>query len=69
MSETNPTLTALFTDIANAISEKTGDTATIVADDFPDVIRERLQVIPPLPYLTFSSPSSFTLKVNDTTKH
>ena len=42
MSETNPTLTALFTDIADAIREKTGDTATIVADDFPDVIRERL---------------------------
>ena len=70
MSETNPTLTALFTDIADAIREKTGDTATIVADDFPDVIRERLQVIPPLPaYLTFSSPNSFTLAVNDATKH
>ena len=69
MSETNPTLTALFTDIADAIREKTGDTATIVADDFPDVIRERLQAAPPPAYLTFSSPNSFTLKVNDTTKH
>ena len=70
MSETNPTLTALFTDIADAIREKTGDAATIIADDFPDVIRERLQVIPSLPaYLTFSSPNSFTLKVNDATKH
>ena len=72
MSETNPTLTALFTDIADAIREKTGDTATIIADDFPDVIRERFRVISPPatpPYLTFSSPSSFTLKVNDTTKH
>ena len=70
MAETNPTLTALFTDIADAIREKTGDSATIIADDFPDVIRERLQVIPSLPaYLTFSSPNSFTLKVNDTTKH
>ena len=70
MSETNPTLTALFTDIADAIREKTGDTASIIADDFPDMIRERLQVIPPPPpYLTFSSPNSFTLKVNDTTKH
>ena len=60
MSETNPTLTALFTDIANAIREKTGDTATIVADDFPDVIRERFRVISPpatSAYLTFSSPS------------
>ena len=70
MAETYSTLTALFTDIADAIREKTGDTATIVADDFPDVIRERLQVIPPpIPYLTFSSPSSFTLRVNDATKH
>ena len=69
MSETNPTLTALFTDIADAIREKTGDTATIVADVFPDVIRERLQVIPPIPYLAFSSPNSFTLAVGDATKH
>ena len=70
MAETYSTLAALFTDIADAIREKTGDTAIIVADDFPDVIRERLQVIPPPnPYLTFSSPSSFTLKVNDVTKH
>ena len=71
MSETNPTLTALFTDIADAIREKIGGIAVIVADDFPDVIRERLQAAPPATsaYLTFSSPSSFTLKVNDTTKH
>ena len=59
-------MAALFTDIADAIREKTGATATIVADDFPDVIRNVLQV---KTYLTFSSPSSFTLKVNDTTKH
>lgn len=70
MAETYSTLTALFTDIADAIREKTGDTASIVADDFPEVIREMLQVIPPpIAYLTFSSPDSFTLKVNDTTKH
>ena len=68
MAETNPTLTALFTDIADAIREKTGDAATIIADDFPDVIRERLEVVPST-YLTFSSPNSFTLKVSDTTKH
>ena len=66
MAETYSTLAALFTDIADAIREKTGTTATIVADDFPDVIRNVLQV---KTYLTFSSPSSFTLKVNDTTKH
>ena len=66
MSETNPTLTALFTDIADAIRETTGDTDLIIADDFPDVIRDSLQI---KPYLTFKSPSSFTLAVNDTTKH
>ena len=69
MAETYSTLTALFTDIADAIREKTGDALVIVADDFPDVIRESLQAIQPKPYLTFSSPSSFTLAVNDTTKH
>ena len=69
MANKHSSLTALFTDIANAIREKTGGTATIIADDFPDAIRERLQVIPTIPYLTFSSPSSFTLKVNDATKH
>ena len=69
MAETYSTLTALFTDIADAIREKTGDASVIVADDFPDVIRESLQAIQPKPYLTFSSPSSFTLAVNDTTKH
>ena len=70
MANKHASLDALFTDIADAIREKTGDTASIVADDFPNVIRERLQVAPPpVPYLTFSSPNSFTLKVNDTTKH
>ena len=63
------TLTALFSDIATVIREKTGDISAIVANDFPAVIRERLQVIPPIPYLTFSSPNSFTLAVNDATKH
>ena len=69
MTNKHASLDALFTDIADAIREKTGDTATIIADDFPDAIRERLQVIPTIPYLTFSSPSSFTLRVNDATKH
>ena len=69
MAETYSTLAALFTDIADAIREKTGDTAAIVADDFPDLIRERLRAIPPIPYLTFSSPNSFTLAVNGATKH
>ena len=72
MAETYSTLTALFTDIADAIREKTGDAATIIADDFPDVIRERFRVISPpatSAYLTFSSPSSFTLKVNNASKN
>ena len=43
MSKVYSTLTALFTDIADAIRETTGDTDLIIADDFPDVIRERLQ--------------------------
>ena len=63
---THTNLSSLFTDIADAIREKTGDTASIIADDFPDVIRKKLI---PIPCLTFSSPNSFTLKVNDTTKH
>ena len=69
MANKHATLAALFTDIADAIREKTGDTASIVADDFPSVIRERLQMIPKIPYLTFSSPNSFTLAVNDAKKH
>ena len=73
MANKHATLTALFTDISDAIREKTGDTASIIADDFPDVIRRSLDVKPFKPdgesYLTFSSPNSFTLKVNDTTKH
>lgn len=45
MANKHASLAALFTDIAEAIREKTGDTASIVADDFPSVIRERLQVM------------------------
>ena len=67
MANKHANLDSLFNDIADAIREKTGDTATIVADDFPDVIRERLQAAPA--YLTFSSPNSFTLAVSDGIKH
>ena len=35
---THETLTSLFTDVADAIREKTGSTATIVADNFPTAI-------------------------------
>ena len=69
MANKHASLDALFTDIADAIREKTGDEGVIPAVDFPDMIREKLQVILPPAYLTFSSPSSFTLKVDDTTKH
>lgn len=39
MSNTHETLTSLFTDVADAIREKTGGTDAIVADEFPDAIR------------------------------
>ena len=72
MASKHESLDALFTDIADAIREKTGDTETIPAAEFPSIIREKFETSPPpppLPYLTFRSPSSFTLKVNDATKH
>ena len=69
MANKHASLYALFTDIADAIRELTGDEGTIPAVEFPNMIRERLQAAPPPPYLTFRSPSSFTLKVNDATKH
>lgn len=47
MSNTHASLSALFTDIADAIRELTGDTGTIVADQFPGVIRSKLSYIPP----------------------
>ena len=67
MANKHASLDALFADIADAIREKTGDTGTIPAVEFPNRIRDNLEVAPL--YLTFSSPSSFTLAVNDTTKH
>ena len=68
MANKHANLDSLFNDIADAIREKIGDESIIPAVAFPDLIRDRLQVAP-TPYLTFKSPSSFTLKVNDTTKH
>ena len=66
MANKHASLDALFADIADAIREKTGDTGTIPAVEFPNMIRNRLWA---KPYLTFSSPNSFTLAVNDATKH
>ena len=67
MANKHASLDALFADIADAIREKTGDTGIIPAVEFPNKIRDNLEIAPL--YLTFSSPSSFTLAVNDTTKH
>lgn len=39
MANTHETLTSLFTDTADAIRTKTGETEAIVADEFPDKIR------------------------------
>ena len=70
MANKHASLDALFADIADAIREKTGDTGIIPAVEFPNMIRDRLELASlPISYLTFSSPNSFTLKVNDTTKH
>ncbi len=67
MANKHASLDALFADIADAIREKTGDAGTIPAVEFPNRIRDNLEIAPL--YLTFSSPSSFTLAVNDATKH
>lgn len=40
MANKHDTLNSLFTDIADAIREKTGSTEQIVADDFPEKIKE-----------------------------
>ena len=66
MANKHANLDSLFNDIADAIREKIGDESIIPAVQFPDLIRDRLQA---KPYLTFKSPNSFTLAVNDTTKH
>ena len=69
MANKHASLDALFTDIADAIREKTGTTDSIAAVGIPSVIRESLEASPPKPYLTFKSPSNFTLAVYDATKH
>ena len=70
MANKHASLDALFADIADAIREKTGDEEIIPAVEFPNMIRNRLELIPShISYLTFSSPNSFTLAVGDATKH
>ena len=43
MANKHSNLDSLFTDIADAIREKTGTTDSIAAVDIPSVIRENLQ--------------------------
>ena len=64
MSKVYSTLTALFTDIADAIRETTGDTYLIIADDFPDLIRDRLKEKGPTASLTAKSGVSYTNGLN-----
>ena len=52
MANKHASLDALFTDIADVIREKTGDTGTIPAVEFPNMIRDRLEIAPPSPYLS-----------------
>lgn len=52
--EHHSSLTELFTNIAAVIREKTGDTASIIADDFPNVIRDRLYVISQVTLISFT---------------
>lgn len=52
--EHHSSLNELFTNIATVIREKTGDTASIVAADFPDVIREKLQLIQQVTLISFT---------------
>ena len=69
MANKHASLDALFTDIADAIRELTGDEGIIPAVEFPNMIRNKLELAPPPAYLTFRSPNSFTLAVSDATKH
>ena len=54
LPEHHSSLNELFTNIAAVIREKTGETDSILADNFPDVIRERLQVIPQVTLISFT---------------
>ena len=70
MSETYANLNELFKDIANAIREKTKNPDLIIADNFPNIIRKKFTIAPPLPsYIEFISPNSFTLNTYNRTKN
>ena len=46
MANKHASLDALFTDIADAIREKIGDEGIIPAVEFPNLIRDRLEIVP-----------------------
>lgn len=54
MANKHASLDALFADIANAIREKTGETGTIPAAEFPSMIRDNLEVIPQVTLISFT---------------
>ena len=54
MANKHASLDTLFTDIADAIREKTGDSGTIAATQIPSVIRGSLQVIPQVTLISFT---------------
>ena len=64
MANKHMSLDALFADIADAIREKIGDEGIIPAVEFPNLIRDRLEVVPPA-YLTFTSPNAFSIAIPD----
>ena len=57
-------LDSLFNDIADAIREKIGDESIIPAVDFPDLIRDRLQVAPIVVDITASNISDYFTVTN-----
>ena len=63
MANTHSTLTSLFTDIADAIRDKTESTASIVADTFPAAIAAIETGVPAVSG-TFTATSQTTVTVN-----
>ena len=66
MANKHASLDALFADIANAIREKIGDEGIIPAVEFPNLIRDKLEVVPTA-YLTFTSPNAFSIATSSKT--
>lgn len=64
MANKHANLDSLFNDIADAIREKIGDESIIPAVDFPDLIRDRLQVAPIVVDITASNISDYFTVTN-----